>query len=197
MSNGIIENLVEQLTRLPGIGRKSAQRLAFFILSMPDAEARAIANAIADVKDKARFCGKCFNITDSELCSICSNPSRDASKICVVEEPSNISMIERAGVFRGHYHVLLGALSPIDGVTPERLKIAELVNRVKNDPIDEVIIATNPNTKGELTAQYLKEILAPYKITLTRIAYGLPMGGDIEFADEVTLRKSLEGRRSI
>ncbi len=194
---GLIENLIEALTLLPGIGRKTAQRLAYFILAMPHEEAASIARAITDLKEKARFCRKCFNITEEELCSICRSPERDQRSICVVEEPSNIMVIERSGSFRGTYHVLLGALSPIDGVTPERLKIKELEARVREGGVEEVIIATNPNTRGEMTAQYIKEILAPYNVTVTRIAYGLPMGGDIEYADEVTLSKALEGRRTL
>lgn len=197
MAQGIIENLTDQLMRLPGIGRKTAQRLAFFILAMPTAEAKAISAAINNVKDNAQFCSQCFNISDSELCSICSDPSRDASKICVVEEPSNIMVFERSGSFRGHYHVLLGALSPIDGITPEKLKVGELVARVKKGGISEVILATNPNTKGEMTAQFIRETLEPLEVSVSRIAYGLPMGGDIEFADEVTLMKSLEGRKKL
>ena len=195
--HGIIENLINELTRLPGIGRKSAQRLAFFILSMPESEAMSIAEAIRTVKQTARFCRQCFNITDQDLCEICSDESRDRSRIVVVEEPSNILVIERSKAFRCLYHVLLGALSPIDGVTPEKLKISELVERVKHNGIQEVIVATNPNTKGEITAQYLKEVLAPFHVRVTRIAYGLPMGSDIEFADEVTLGKALEGRREL
>jgi len=195
--HGIIENLINELTRLPGIGRKTAQRLAFFILSMPEREAVSIAKAIEEVKEKARFCSRCFNITEKEVCDICSDESRDRGKICVVEEPSNILVIERVKSFHCLYHVLLGALSPIDGITPERLKIRELLERVKNDSVGEVIIATNPNTKGEITAQYIKEVLAPLQVKVTRIAYGLPMGSDLEFADEVTLGKALEGRREI
>jgi recombination protein RecR len=197
MAQGIIENLIEELMRLPGIGRKTAQRLAFFILAMPREEAEAIARAITELKDKARFCSRCFNITESEICSICSDDRRDRNRICVVEEPSNIHVIERSGGFNGVYHVLLGALAPIDGITPEKLKISELVERVKTNGTAEVIIATNPNTKGEMTARYLKEVLGPLDVSVTRIAYGLPMGGDIEFADEVTLRKALEGRREL
>jgi recombination protein RecR len=197
MAQGIIENLIEQLTKLPGIGRKTAQRLAFFILAMPTEEAKDISRAIDEVKDKARFCSSCFNITESEKCVICSDTSRDSKKICVVEEPSNIIVFERSGSFNGLYHVLLGALSPIDGITPEKLKISELLERVRTNGTEEVIIATNPNTKGEMTAQYLREALAPLSVSITRIAYGLPMGGDIEFADEVTLKKSFEGRRQL
>jgi recombination protein RecR len=194
---GIIENLISELMRLPGIGRKSAQRLAFFILSMPDPDALSIAKAIEKVKEKARFCGQCFNITEDEICGICSDGSRDRSRICVVEEPSNILVIERVKSFNCLYHVLLGALSPIDGITPDRLKIKELVERVRDNGVQEVIIATNPNTKGEITAQFIKDELSPLGVRVTRIAYGLPMGSDLEFADEVTLGRALEGRREI
>lgn len=197
MTQGIIENLITNLTKLPGIGRKTAQRLAFFILAMPDNDAKEIARAINDVKDKARFCSICFNITDAELCDICSDERRDKKKICVVEEPSNILVIERAGTFDGLYHVLMGSISPLDGITPEKLKIEELCDRVRANNVDEVIIATNPNTKGEMTAQYIRSRLKDFPVRVTRIAYGLPMGSDIEFADEVTLSKALEGRREI
>lgn len=197
MTQGIIENLITNLTKLPGIGRKTAQRLAFFILAMPENDAKEIARAINDVKDKARFCSFCFNITDSEKCDICSDERRDKKKICVVEEPSNILVIERAGTFNGLYHVLMGSISPLDGITPEKLKIEELCARVRANNVDEVIIATNPNTKGEMTAQYIRNRLKDFPVRVTRIAYGLPMGSDIEFADEVTLSKALEGRREI
>lgn len=197
MTQGIIENLIRELTKLPGIGRRTAQRLAFFILTMAEEEAKSIAKAINEVKDRARFCSQCFNITDSEQCEICREETRDRKRICVVEEPSNILVIERAKSFDGLYHVLMGSLSPIDGITPGKLRIAELVNRVRVDGITEVILATNPNTKGEMTAQYIRELLKPLGVRVTRIAYGLPMGGDIEFADEVTLSKALEGRREM
>ncbi len=197
MEQSIIENLITELTKLPGIGRKTAQRLAFFILAMPEEEAKGISRAITEVREKARFCKECFNITGDEICNICSNSSRDRSKLCVVEEPSNILVIERSKSFDGLYHVLLGALSPIDGFTPDRLKINELIERVRRNSIQEIIVATNPNTKGEMTAQYIKELLKPFPVRVTRIAYGLPMGGDIEFADEVTLGKALEGRREL
>jgi len=197
MKQGIIENLITELSKLPGIGRKTAQRLAFFILTMTDEEAKGISRAIDEVKEKARFCRECFNITDEEVCNICSSSSRDRTKICVVEEPSNILVVERSKGFDGIYHVLLGALSPIDGFTPDKLKINELVERVRKNSIQEIILATNPNTKGEMTAQYIRELLKPFPVRVTRIAYGLPMGGDIEFADEVTLSKALEGRREI
>ncbi|MBU4321397.1 MAG: recombination mediator RecR [Thermodesulfovibrionales bacterium] len=197
MAQGIIENLISELTKLPGIGRKTAQRLAFFILTLSEESAKDIAKAINDVKEKARFCIRCFNITDTEVCSICRDELRDRTKICVVEEPSNILVVERAKAFNGLYHVLLGSVSPIDGMTPDRLKIAELVERVRSDSVAEVILATNPNTKGEMTAQYIKDALKPFTVKVTRIAYGLPIGSDIEFADEVTLSKALEGRREM
>jgi recombination protein RecR len=197
MSSGVVENLIRELTKLPGIGQKSAQRLAFFIMGMPDEEAIPIARAIITLKEKARFCRDCFNITEDEVCSICSNPHRKKDKICVVEEPSNLIVIENTKIYNGLYHVLLGALSPIDGITPERLKITELNDRIKKGGISEVIIATNPNTKGETTAQYIAQLLKPLGVKISRIAYGLPIGGDIEFADEVTLAKALEGRNEM
>lgn len=197
MSSNVVENLIIELTKLPGIGRKSAQRLAFFIMGMPDEEAVSMANAIIRLKEKARFCRHCFNITEDEECSLCRDPRRNRDKICVVEEPSNLIVIENTRIYNGLYHVLLGALSPIDGISPERLRIKELVERVKAGGISEVIIATNPNTKGETTAQYISQLLKPLGVKITRIAYGLPIGGDIEFADEVTLSKALEGRNEI
>lgn len=197
MSRNVVEDLITELTRLPGIGRKSAQRLAFFIMGMPHTEALSMANAIIHLKEKARFCKHCFNITEDEVCHICSDPRRNREKICVVEEPSNLIVIENTRVYNGLYHVLLGALSPIDGITPERLKIRELIERVKGSTVSEVIIATNPNTKGETTAQYVAQVIKPLGVKVSRIAYGLPIGGDIEFADEVTLTKSLEGRNEM
>lgn len=197
MSVDIVENLVAELMRLPGIGRKTAQRLSFFIMGMPANEARSMADAIIMIKEKARFCSQCFSVTEDEMCHICKDPSRDKGKICVVEEPSNLIVIENARIYNGLYHVLLGALSPIDGITPDKLKINELAERVKRGGISEVIIATNPNTKGETTAQYITRELKPLGVKLSRIAYGLPIGGDIEFADEVTLAKSLEGRKEL
>ncbi|GMR03362.1 MAG: recombination mediator RecR [Thermodesulfovibrionia bacterium] len=195
--SGIVEGLIDELMKLPGIGRKTAQRLSFFIMGMSEEDAVSIAKAIIKLKDRARFCQVCFNITEDEICSICRDTSRDYSRICVVEEPSNLIVIEKTKTYKGLYHVLLGALSPIDGVTPERLKINELVNRAKTGNITEIVLATNPNTKGETTAQYLSKLLKPMSIKITRIAYGLPIGGDIEFADEVTLSKAMEGRKEM
>ncbi len=197
MSSRVVENLINELMRLPSIGRKTAQRLSFFIMGMPKEEAISMANAIIELKEKARFCEQCFSITEDKMCYICRDLSRDRSKICVVEEPSNLIVIENTRIYNGLYHVLLGALSPIDGITPERLRINELITRVKNNSISEVIIATNPNTKGETTAQYISQVLKPLGLKITRIAYGLPIGGDIEFADEVTLSKAMEGRKEM
>lgn len=197
MNSGIVENLINALTKLPGIGRKTAQRLSFYIMGMPAEEVKSIADALIEIKEKARFCSLCFNITEDEICAVCSDSMRDKSRICVVEEPSNLIVIERTKTYRGLYHVLLGALSPIDGITPEKLKINELLDRIKAGEVTEVIIATNPNTKGETTAQYLAQVLKPLGVKTTRIAQGLPIGGDIEFADEVTIAKALEGRKEM
>lgn len=197
MAQNIIDELINNLTKLPGIGKKTAQRLSFFILNMPIEEAKELAQAIINLKEKARFCSLCFNITDIDPCFYCSSPLRDKGRICIVEEPSNILAIEKTGIFKGVYHVLLGALSPADGITPEKLKINELILRIKTGGVEEVILATNPNTKGEITARHISELLKPFGIKITRIAYGLPIGSDIEFADEVTLTKAIEGRRDI
>jgi recombination protein RecR len=197
MSTDIVERLINEIMKLPGIGRKTAQRLSFFILGMPEDDALSIAKAIIELKEKAQFCRTCFTVTDKEICAICNDPSRDRSRLCIVEEPSNLIVIEKTKTYRGLYHVLLGALSPIDGITPEKLKIHELFERVKKNGFKEIIIATNPNTKGETTASYISQLLKPFGVTITRIAYGLPIGGDIEFADEVTLSKALEGRREL
>lgn len=191
-----LENLIENLCKLPGIGRKTAQRLAFYIMSMDKVEALKIAESIINLKERAKYCSVCFNITENEKCDICSNPERQHSLVCVVEEPSNIVLIERTG-YKGVYHVLGGNISPQDGFTADKLKIKELENRVSGGQIQEVIIATSPNTKGELTAQWIAELFKKYNVRISRIAYGLPIGIDIEFADEVTLSKALDGRRLI
>lgn len=196
MKTNPLENLILNLTKLPGIGRKTAQRLAFYIMSMDKQEALGIAEAIVNLKERAKYCSLCFNITESEKCEICSNPERQHSIVCVVEEPSNIILIEKTG-YRGVYHVLGGTISPNDGYTVDKLRIKELEERVSKGDIQEVIIATSPNTKGEITAQWIAEILRKYNLKITRIAYGLPIGIDIEFADEVTLRKALEGRKEL
>jgi recombination protein RecR len=188
---------VEAFMRLPGIGRKSAERLAYAVLSMPKEEAAGIAQAILDLKDSSRYCSVCNNITEEEVCGICRDERRDRAIICVVEEPSNILVLEKTGTFRGRYHALLGALSPLDGIGPDDLKIEGLIQRLKAGGVSEVIIATNPTVKGETTAMYLAKLIKPLGISVSRIAYGLPVGGDIEYADENTVQRALQGRREM
>jgi recombination protein RecR len=196
-----VEKLIEAFNRLPGIGPKTAQRLTFHILRAPDAEARALASALVAVREEVVFCERCFNISDAPLCPICRDPGRDQSRLCVVEEPLDVLALERTGEFRGLYHVLNGAISPIDGVGPDRLKIRELIARVDeatdSTPFTEVILATNPTLEGEATAMYLDERLAGKVGSVTRIARGIPVGGDLEYADEVTLIRALQGRRAL
>jgi recombination protein RecR len=192
-----IGRMVEAFMKLPGIGRKSAERLAFAVLGMPREEASGIAQAILDLKNNSRYCSVCNNITEDEICSICRDAGRDVSRICVVEEPSNILILEKTGIFRGRYHALLGAISPLDGIGPEDLKIQGLLERLHSGSIKEVIIATNPTVKGETTALYLSKLIKPLGIGVSRIAYGLPVGGDIEYADENTVQRALEGRREM
>ncbi len=183
--------------QLPGIGRKTAERLAFAVLGMPKDEAAGIAQAILDLKDSSRYCTVCNNITEEDLCSLCRDARRDRSVVCVVEEPSNILVLEKSGTFRGTYHALLGALSPLDGVGPEDLRIDGLLDRLRQGGIREVIVATNPTVKGETTALYLARLIKPLGVSVSRIAYGLPVGGDIEYADENTVQRALQGRREM
>lgn len=190
-------NLVDQLAKLPGIGRKSAQRLAFHILKQPDKEAQLLADAILMAKSKIHYCSLCYNLTDKELCPICSNPERDSTVLCVVEDARDVIALERANQFRGLYHVLHGAISPMDGIGPDQLKIKELLQRLQQNPAEEIIIATNTSIEGEATAMYLSNLLKPLGIKVTRIAQGLPVGGDIQYADEVTLARAFEGRWEI
>jgi len=190
-------SMVEAFTRLPGIGKKSAERLAFAILSMPREEAFGIAQAILDLKNNSRYCTVCNNITEEEICGLCRDDKRDPSRFCVVEEPSNILILEKTGIFRGRYHALMGAISPLDGIGPEDLKIEGLMERLRAGGVKEVIIATNPTVKGETTALYLSKLIKPLGISVSRIAYGLPVGGDIEYADENTVQRALEGRREM
>lgn len=192
-----ISRLIEELGKLPGIGPKSAARLAYYLLRMPEAEARALAEAIIAVKDKTVLCSSCQNITDSDPCTICTSEERDHSIICVVEEPLDILALERTGRYKGLYHVLHGVLSPMDGIGPEDLKIKELLERIKTGSVKEVILATNPNLEGEATAMYIQKLLSPLGLRLTRLARGLPVGGDLEYADEVTLTHALEGRQEM
>ncbi len=189
--------MVEAFMKLPGIGRKSAERLAFAVLGMPREEASGIAQAILDLKNNSRYCSVCNNITEDDLCTICRDTKREGTRLCVVEEPSNILILEKTGAFRGRYHALLGAISPLDGVGPEDLKIDGLLERLRSGDIKEVIIATNPTVKGETTALYLSKLIKPLGISVSRIAYGLPVGGDIEYADENTVQRALEGRREM
>ncbi|MCJ7745380.1 MAG: recombination mediator RecR [Actinobacteria bacterium] len=192
-----VEKLIEQLCKLPGIGPKSAQRLAFHLLSVPRSDAVELARAIVELKDKVRFCSICFNISEGEVCGICSDPRRDDSLLCVVEEPRDVTAVERTSRFRGRYHVLGGAISPIDGVGPEELRFEELVRRLRAGEVSEVIVATNPNAEGEATALYLAQLIRPLWIKVTRIASGLPVGGDLEYADEITLGRAMEGRTEL
>jgi len=200
---GPIQDLIEEFSKLPGIGPKSAQRVAFHLLKLPAEDARRLSDAIQVVKDKVRLCERCFNVSDQDLCGYCSDARRDQSVICVVQEPPDIVALERTREYRGLYHVLQGAISPIEGVTPEHLRIRELLFRLQTPldpeapPVSEVIVATNPNTEGEATAMYLARLIGPSGIRVSRLASGLPVGGDLEYADEVTLGRALEGRRSL
>jgi recombination protein RecR len=191
-----VENLVAQLTRLPGIGSRTAQRLAFHILQKPPEEALALAAALTEVKERVRFCRECGNLTEEELCGICTDTRRDRTMICVVEQPVDVISLERTHEFRGLYHVLGGALSPIDGVDPSDLRIDELIRRVGEHGVQEIVLATNPNMTGEATAAYVADRLRD-RVRVTRLASGLPVGGDLEYADEVTLGRALTGRREM
>ena len=189
--------LVEQLQRLPGIGAKSAQRLAFHILKTPREEVERLVEAMHDVKDRVTYCSVCSNITDADPCYFCTHPSRDHRLICVVEEPENVTAVEKTRNFKGQYHVLMGALSPLQGVGPDDLKIKDLLTRVGGGTVEEVILATNPNVEGEATAIYLAKLLKPLGVRVTRIAMGVPVGSDLEYADEFTMHKAMEGRREV
>jgi recombination protein RecR len=192
-----VQALIDELGRLPGIGPKSAQRIAFHLLKLPAEDANRLAHAIREAKERVRFCERCFNVAESELCGYCADDRRDSSIICVVEESRDIVAIEKTGEFRGRYHVLLGAMNPLEGIGPEQLKIRELLARLGPEGVEEVIVCTNPNTEGEVTAMYLARMLQPLGLRVTRIASGLPVGGDLEYADELTLGRALEGRRAI
>lgn len=192
-----LEILVEQFAKLPGIGRKSAQRLAFHVLNSSEADANKFAEAILNAKKLVKYCNVCQNITDSEVCSICNNPKRDSSVICVTESPKDVISIEKTNEYHGLYHVLHGAISPMDDIGPNDIKIAELLKRLESDEVKEVIMATNPTIEGEATAMYIARLIKPLGIKVTRIAHGIPVGGDLEYADEVTLTKAMEGRREM
>lgn len=192
-----LTRLINELSRLPGVGRKTAERLAYYILKEDAQFGKRLAQAILEVKEKVRFCSVCGNLTEEDPCSICRNPGRNRQLICVVEEPKDVWALERTGTFSGVYHVLMGSLSPLDGIGPEKLRIRELLERVKRDQVKEVIVATDPNVEGDATALYLSRLLKPLEVEVTRIASGLPIGGDLEYADSVTLSRALEGRRPL
>ncbi len=192
-----IARLIEELNRLPGIGPKSAQRLTFYLLRAPAEQVQALAEAIKALKERLQLCSVCLNITDSDPCTICSDPERDRTQICVVEEPIDILPLERTRKYKGLYHVLHGVIAPSEGIGPEELKIKELLTRLQNSQVTEVVLATNPNLEGEATAMYLQRLIAPLGIKVTRLARGLPYGGDLEYADDVTLSRALEGRQEM
>lgn len=192
-----ITKLIDELAQLPGIGGKSAQRLAFYIINMPQSRVESLANSIIEAKKNIKYCKCCYNLTDTDICSICSNPKRDSSTIMVVEDPRDMAAYERTKEYKGLYHVLHGAISPMLGIGPDDIKIKELLKRISSTDINEVILATNPNIEGEATAMYISKLLKPAGIKTTRIAHGVPVGGDLEYIDEVTLSKALEGRREI
>ncbi|MBQ6706900.1 MAG: recombination protein RecR [Clostridia bacterium] len=192
-----LERLVEQLETLPGIGHKSAQRLAFYLLRQPEEKADKFVDAIREAREKIHECSVCCNLTDRELCPVCNAPARDPSVICVVEDPRDVAAFERTREYAGLYHVLHGTISPMDGIGPEQIRIRELLVRLTDERVREVIMATNPTVEGEATAMYIARLLQPFPLKVTRLAYGIPVGGDLEYADEVTLRRSLEGRNEL
>ncbi|HEX6194927.1 MAG TPA: recombination mediator RecR [Jiangellaceae bacterium] len=195
MYEGVVQDLIDELGRLPGIGPKGAQRIAFHVLAADPADVRRLADALVEIKEKIRFCATCGNVAEQELCRVCADPRRDASVICVVCEPKDVVAIERTREYRGRYHVLGGVISPIDGVGPDDLRIRELMARLADSGVNEVILATDPNLEGEATATYLARLIKPMGLRVTRLASGLPVGGDLEYADEVTLGRAFEGRR--
>ena len=197
MYEGPIQELIDELSRLPGIGPKSAQRLAFWLVKTDPADAKRLAAAIVQAKDRISFCRVCGNVAEGDLCRVCSDASRDATILCVVEEPKDAATIEKAALHKGRYHVLGGAINPLDGIGPDDLRVQELLDRVNRDGVTEVIIATNPNIEGNATAIYVAGLLKPLGVRVTRLASGLPVGGDLEYADEVTLSQALEGRREM
>ena len=192
-----VQNLIDELGKLPGVGPKSAQRIAFHLVKLSEQDALRLAHAISEAKDKVRFCETCFNMSDDQFCEICADQRRDRSLICVVEEPRDIVAVEKTHEYRGYYHVLQGAINPIDGIGPDQLRIRELLQRLQEGAVEEVILCTNPNIEGEATAMYLAKLIEPLEIPVTRIASGLPVGGDLEYADELTLGRAIEGRREM
>ena len=192
-----VQTLIDELGKLPGVGPKSAQRIAFHLVKLAEEDAIRLSTAIREAKEKVRFCEKCFNMSDEAICEICADSRRDPTQVCVVEEPRDIVAVERTQEYKGFYHVLQGAINPIDGIGPEQLRVKELLARLQEDPISEVILCTNPNIECEATAMYLARLLEPLGLSVTRIASGLPVGGDLEYADELTLGRALEGRRQV
>lgn len=197
MYAGPVQDLIDELGRLPGVGPKSAQRIAFHLLKVPAEDALRLSRAIVEAKERVTFCTRCFNLAEGQECSICTDDRRDSSVICVVEESRDIVAVEKTGEFRGRYHVLQGAISPIEGIGPDQLRVKELLARLEPEGVQEVILCTNPNIEGEATAMYLGRLLKPLGVKVTRIASGLPVGGDLEYADELTLGRALEGRREV
>ena len=197
MYAGPVQDLIDELARLPGVGPKSAQRIAFHLLKLEAVDALRLARAITEVKERVAFCRRCFNVSEGEECGLCADPRRDPHVLCVVEEPRDIVAVEKTHEFRGRYHVLQGAMSPIEGIGPDQLKVRELLARLEPEGVTEVILCTNPNIEGEATAMYLARLLKPLGLRVTRIASGLPVGGDLEYADELTLGRALEGRREV
>ena len=197
MYEGVIQELIDELGRLPGVGPKSAQRIAFYLLQADEDQAKRLAEVLTEVKERVRFCEQCGNVAEAELCNICRDPRRSKASICVVEESKDVQAIERTREFKGLYHVLGGSISPIEGIGPDNLRIKELVARLADPEIKEIIIATDPNLEGEATATYLTRMLSPMGITISRLASGLPVGGDLEYADEITLGRAFEGRRTV
>ena len=194
---GAVQDLIDELGRLPGVGPKSAQRIAFHLLQVPRDDALRLATVIGEARDRVRWCSRCFNISEGELCEICADDRRDRSLLCVVEEPRDLVAVEKTGEFHGRYHVLQGAISPIEGIGPDQLRVRELLARIEPEGVVEVILCTNPNIEGEATAMYLGRLLKPLGLKTTRLASGLPVGGDLEYADELTLGRALEGRRDV
>jgi recombination protein RecR len=192
-----VNRLIDELSKLPGIGPRTASRLAFFVLKAPREQVEALVEALLEVKDRIRLCSTCFNITEEDPCPLCRDPQRDRGRICVVEDPLDVIALERTGSYAGLYHVLHGTISPMEGIGPDKLKIKELVARVQLDEVEEVILATNPNLEGEATAMYIARLLMPTGVRVTRLARGLPVGSDLEYADEITLARALEGRREM
>ncbi|MCB0962154.1 MAG: recombination protein RecR [Acidimicrobiales bacterium] len=194
---GPVQDLIDELGRLPGVGPKSAQRIAFHLLKLSKGDAMRLAAAIEEAKDRVTWCQRCFNLSEGELCGICDDDRRDGHLVCVVEEPKDLVAVEKTGEFKGRYHVLGGAISPIEGIGPDQLRVKELLARIEPEGVTEIILCTNPNIEGEATAMYLGRLLTPLGISVTRIASGLPVGGDLEYADELTLGRALEGRRAV